>query len=1395
MPDNLKQPLGPIVLSSVSQDSYTVCWVKPNLSGAVNNFRGFLIESSSDNVKWTKTAEIDKALTSFTIEKYNKNTSQFVRVSCRYDGGTSCPLTSCDLKNVISAKVGSLNSQKNAPRKQSELLQKGSASNDKNSSAQINTAGSKPSGASSNKQTEQSVSKVKAPNQPEKLMSITPTKASSQVNTSKVMPIKTGEKLTSANAIKTDGLKSPEKKLPNVNAIKQEKSGGMNTSPATKQSQNASKLTPASSTDTSTKPKGGLSPNPGSSSTKPAGSTPSPKGGLLPTPTQRITPHKASLLQMSGSTQPAKPRGPVSSLLQDIDQPLTAQTNETQNSKTDILHKPCGPLVVSSVSGNSYTVSWVQPQQAGWKIGFKGFLVELGSDNISWTKAKQTDMTKTTCTFENYDRSKSQFVRVSCQYADGVSSPLVSCDLKNVIAAKAQSLQSQSILKGSKRPTPTPLIPSLTSSAPTQEMQKPNPATTVKSNLKKPCGPLLVVSASSDKFSVKWCNPSPPSPNLKGFVVERSTNNSSWTKVSELTKSVTMCTVTGCGVGDGQFVRVFAQYDIGRSEPLVSCNLVNVIAAKVSAKQAPSQSTSDARKPMTPAGNQSSFQQNMSQPVGSLNSRMKPPTSTNDKGQAFSAVDRSLKDNRPGLQRLGPSTVLCKHFPDCNQKPCRFYHPPCPNRNCTVRNCQYSHDNRPADFEDAKKPVDANTKGNQNTILCRHFPNCRYGDSCMFLHPTCSSLPDSRKPGCVFSHKTEGSHSGGGGFQMRRSAEESKRLTHLESSGQKFPPPSRSTPRHEDAMWTDNMQRSDDRSDSFKKVPCKYWPNCQRGKRCPFIHPDEKCPDGPHCRKGASCTLIHPQAGSKRYAPPASELSAPAPKIARSERDGYSSWQFEENVTGYPSARDPYEARGYRRADEYGAQDRYGRGRAGEVADKGQLGETASRGRMGEVAGRGRMGEVAGRGRMGEMAGRGRMGEMAGRGRMGEVAGRGRMGEVAGRYQETQTERRLVDDQAGSRMYGNLTRSAKGADPRGYSTEAAVQEVYGYDRWVDASDYDQFGDKWDQREIFDYSERKSKETSAREPARQQQQQQQRMYSTQYPQLHEYPPRASSDQRHKELQADTQRRSQATDPWRDSGDQRLDTRLDKPKPLMSKAQAEWLGYDDPAYYAQNKRRDPSSSARDDDLLAYKQHNVYGQEQAVASRRSADSRLAEPSDKYTYEESMYRAPGVAGTRAESRATVAEDEWAAYDQSLYGQSGSSARSQHAAASRKAKLDDELAYSQSVYGSSADPARRRNPVADAADKEAWAYSEAAYGQSRALPPVRREPVPSADKYRQDERSYAGDHRYKETYAAKQEAYPYPLAYDSEPTRDEAKRRPADVYERDPYAYSYPQAGVESWN
>ena len=51
-----------------------------------------------------QTAEVDKAKTSFTIEKYDKNVKQFVRVFCQYDSGLSRPLTSCDLKSVIDAK-------------------------------------------------------------------------------------------------------------------------------------------------------------------------------------------------------------------------------------------------------------------------------------------------------------------------------------------------------------------------------------------------------------------------------------------------------------------------------------------------------------------------------------------------------------------------------------------------------------------------------------------------------------------------------------------------------------------------------------------------------------------------------------------------------------------------------------------------------------------------------------------------------------------------------------------------------------------------------------------------------------------------------------------------------------------------------------------------------------------------------------------------------------------------------------------------------------------------------------------------------------------------------------------------------------------------------------------
>ncbi len=51
--------------------------------------------------------------------------------------------------------------------------------------------------------------------------------------------------------------------------------------------------------------------------------------------------------------------------------------------------------------------------------------------------------------------------------------------------------------------------------------------------------------------------------------------------------------------------------------------------------------------------------------------------------------------------------------------------------------------------------------------------------------------------------------------------------------------------------------------DEKKRVKCKHWPNCNNtDEECPYIHPKEECPYFPKCQFGEKCIYIHPDVPS-----------------------------------------------------------------------------------------------------------------------------------------------------------------------------------------------------------------------------------------------------------------------------------------------------------------------------------------------------------------------------------------------------------------------------------------------------------------------------------------------------------------------------------------------------
>ena len=45
-----------------------------------------------------------------------------------------------------------------------------------------------------------------------------------------------------------------------------------------------------------------------------------------------------------------------------------------------------------------------------------------------------------------------------------------------------------------------------------------------------------------------------------------------------------------------------------------------------------------------------------------------------------------------------------------------------------------------------------------------------------------------------------------------------------------------------------------------KKIKCRYWPKCKEtDDKCPYFHPKEECKFFPNCQNGQKCLYIHPE--------------------------------------------------------------------------------------------------------------------------------------------------------------------------------------------------------------------------------------------------------------------------------------------------------------------------------------------------------------------------------------------------------------------------------------------------------------------------------------------------------------------------------------------------------
>ncbi|KAG1055622.1 hypothetical protein G6F43_002421 [Rhizopus delemar] len=82
-----------------------------------------------------------------------------------------------------------------------------------------------------------------------------------------------------------------------------------------------------------------------------------------------------------------------------------------------------------------------------------------------------------------------------------------------------------------------------------------------------------------------------------------------------------------------------------------------------------------------------------------------------------------------------------------------------------------------------------------------------------------------------------------------------------------------------DRLGTNNPVRVPVMEDT-KKQRCKYWPNCNNGDSCPYVHPSVICRDFPNCpNKANECMFIHPENATKlntsAYSQPSVKLPYP----------------------------------------------------------------------------------------------------------------------------------------------------------------------------------------------------------------------------------------------------------------------------------------------------------------------------------------------------------------------------------------------------------------------------------------------------------------------------------------------------------------------------------------
>uniref|UniRef100_A0A2C9KAI7 Zinc finger CCCH domain-containing protein 14 n=1 Tax=Biomphalaria glabrata TaxID=6526 RepID=A0A2C9KAI7_BIOGL len=114
------------------------------------------------------------------------------------------------------------------------------------------------------------------------------------------------------------------------------------------------------------------------------------------------------------------------------------------------------------------------------------------------------------------------------------------------------------------------------------------------------------------------------------------------------------------------------------------------------------------------------------------------------------------------------------------------------------------------------------------TMHCKTFPNCKFGDKCLFIHPNCKFDSKCSRPDCPFTHTSRRPNLSSAAHVITIPQ------PHVILSTAPPPPPSYS---------------------ASSQVTCRYFPNCYN-INCVFLHP-KPCRFGSTC-KNSTCTFYHP---------------------------------------------------------------------------------------------------------------------------------------------------------------------------------------------------------------------------------------------------------------------------------------------------------------------------------------------------------------------------------------------------------------------------------------------------------------------------------------------------------------------------------------------------------